>query len=71
MKHRFLLIMIAAFALYLGLASPAKAEAIRELVAIQGADSYWHAQRFAYVGSAIEGPYGPGSHLMQRAIEAI
>ncbi|MBR2171422.1 GNAT family N-acetyltransferase [Sphingopyxis sp.] len=40
------------------------------LVAIQGADSYWHAQGFAYVGTAIEGPYGPGSHLMQRAIEA-
>ena len=40
------------------------------LVAIQGADSYWHAQGFAYVGAAIEGPYGPGSHLMQRAIGA-
>ena len=40
------------------------------VVAIQGADSYWHAQGFAYVGTAIEGPYGPGSHLMQRAVEA-
>lgn len=41
------------------------------LVAIQGADSYWYAQGFAYAGAAIEGPYGPGSHLMQRAIEAV
>jgi len=51
----------------------AGAEGCRDvrLVAIQGADSYWHAQGFAYVGSAIEGPYGPGSHLMQRAIDAI
>lgn len=50
----------------------AKIEGCRDirLVAIQGADSYWHAQGFAYVGAAIEGPYGPGSHLMQRAIGA-
>lgn len=40
------------------------------LVAIQGADSYWHAQGFDYVGGTIDGPYGPGSHLMQRGIDA-
>ena len=50
----------------------AKIEGCRDirLVAIQGADSYWHAQGFAYVGAAIDGPYGPGSYLMQRAIGA-
>lgn len=49
----------------------AKIEGCRDvrLVAIQGADSYWHSQGFAYVGAAIEGPYGPGSHLMQRGID--
>lgn len=40
------------------------------LVAIQGADSYWHAQGFAYAGGEMVGPYGPGSHLMQRGVEA-
>ncbi|OWQ95172.1 GNAT family N-acetyltransferase [Sphingopyxis witflariensis] len=35
------------------------------LVAIQGADSYWHRQGFDYVAAD---PYGPGSHLMQRVL---
>ena len=45
----------------------AKAEGCRDvrLVAIQGADSYWHRQGFGYVEAD---PYGPGSHLMQREI---
>lgn len=53
-------------------ARQARTEGCRDirLVAIQGADSYWHAQGFAYAGGAIDGPYGPGSHLMQRGIEA-
>lgn len=47
----------------------AKVEGCRDvrLVAIQGADSYWHRQGFEYVEAE---PYGPGSHLMQRRIEA-
>ncbi|MGL3819774.1 GNAT family N-acetyltransferase [Sphingopyxis sp. R3-92] len=47
----------------------AQAEGCRDvrLVAIQGADSYWHRQGFDYAGAE---PYGPGSYLMQRAIEA-
>lgn len=36
------------------------------LVAIQGADSYWHRQGFDYVAAD---PYGPDSHLMRRLIE--
>ena len=35
------------------------------LVAVHGADSYWHAQGFEYVEAD---PYGPGSHLMQRTL---
>ncbi|HWW55795.1 MAG TPA: GNAT family N-acetyltransferase [Sphingopyxis sp.] len=53
-------------------AKQAEIEGCRDirLVAIQGADSYWHAQGFAYVGGEREGPYGPGSYLMQRGIGA-
>ena len=49
-------------------AAPPKLGAL--MGAIPVADSYWYAQGFAYVGAAIEGPYGAGSHLMRRAIEA-
>jgi len=38
-----------------------------ELVAVNGADTYWRAQGFEAVAP---GPYGPGSWLMRRAVNA-
>jgi len=38
-----------------------------ELVAVNGADTYWRAQGFEPIAP---GPYGPGSWLMRRAVNA-
>lgn len=53
-------------------AAQARAAGCREirLVAVNGADSYWAAQGFAYAASNEAGPYGPGSYLMRRAVPA-
>ena len=39
------------------------------LVAVTGADSFWAEQGFAYADPHGDGPYGPGSFLMTRAVE--
>lgn len=36
------------------------------LVAVNGADSFWSSQGFAYAPGGTSGPYGAGTFLMQR-----
>ena len=57
----------AAMAFVLEQAVAAGCETIR-LVAVNGADSYWAAQGFAFADAEGEGPYGPGSYLMARSV---
>lgn len=56
----------AAMTFVLGQAAAAGCDQIR-LVAVNGADSYWSAQGFAYADETGAGPYGPGSYLMERS----
>ena len=57
----------AAMAFVLGQAASAGCDEIR-LVAVNGADSYWATQGFAYAEPDADGPYGRGSFLMARSV---
>lgn len=59
----------AAVALVLNLARAAGLPVI-ELVAVGGADAYWRRLGFAYAASDADGPYGPGTFVMRRPVEA-
>lgn len=59
----------AAMEIVLAQAQAAGCREVR-LVAVNGADSYWAAQGFAYVAPDTDGPYGPGSFLMRRVVGA-
>ncbi|APW72070.1 MULTISPECIES: GNAT family N-acetyltransferase [Sphingopyxis] len=59
----------AAVALVLNLARAAGLPVI-ELVAVGGADAYWQRLGFAYAAPGADGPYGPGTFVMRRPVDA-
>ena len=52
------------------LAARAAGLPVIELVAVGGADAYWQRLGFAYAAPGVDGPYGPGTFVMRRPVEA-